>query len=105
MNARSSKVEVAPIYDCGSCLNPMIEDNQIEQLNEVEMKNLAINCYSCIKENGKKINYMTYIKNMKNDECNEAIYRVFTRINIEEINKFIDAILVCQRLEKIFTKK
>lgn len=54
VNARSSKVEFAPIYDCGSCLNPMIEDNQIEQLNEVEMKNLAINCYSCIKENGKK---------------------------------------------------
>ena len=56
VNARSSKAGFSPIYDCGSCLNPMLEDNQIERINEVELKNLAINCYSCIKENGKKIN-------------------------------------------------
>ena len=29
---------------------------------ETELKNLAMNCYSCLKENGKKIHYMTYIK-------------------------------------------
>lgn len=104
VNSRSSKVEFAPIYDCGSCLNPMLEDNQIEQLNEVEMKNLAMNCYSCIKENGKKINYMTYIKSMKNEDCNDAIYRVFTKINMEEINKFIDEIFCMSDVRKDFYK-
>ena len=44
VNARSSKAGFSPIYDCGSCLNPMLEDNQIERINEVELKNLAINC-------------------------------------------------------------
>lgn len=105
VNARSSRIEFAPIYDCGSCLNPMLEDKQIEELNETEMKNLAINCYSCIKENGKKINYMTYIKNMKNEECNKAIYRVFNRINIEQINKFIDEIYCMSGVRKDFYKE
>jgi len=52
----------SPIYDCGSCLNPMIEDAELEKISETELKNLAINSYSCLKENGKKINYMTYIR-------------------------------------------
>lgn len=105
VNARTSKVEFAPIYDCGSCLNPMLEDIEMERLNETEFKNLAINCYSCIKENGKKINYITFIKSMKNDECNEAIYRVFKKINIEEINKFIDEIPSMSDVRKQFYKK
>lgn len=105
LNNKTKEIIFAPIYDCGSCLNPMLEDKQIEELNETEMKNLAINCYSCIKENGKKINYMTYIKSMKNEECNKAIYRVFESINIEQINKFIDEISCMSDVRKDFYKK
>ena len=90
VNIRNNKARFSPIYDCGSCLNPMLEDKQLERIGEVELKNLAINCYSCIKENGKKINYMTYIKSAKNEECNNAINNVFKKIDINEINNFID---------------
>lgn len=68
------------------------------------MKKLGINCYSCIKENGKKINYMAYIKSMKNEEYNKAIYRVFKRIKIKEINKFIDEIFCMSNVRKDFKK-
>ena len=61
VNTKSNQARFSPIYDWGSCLNLMLEDKQIEYISEVELKNLAINCYSCIKENGKKINYMSYI--------------------------------------------
>ena len=105
VNARSSKAGFSPIYDCGSCLNPMLEDNQIERTNEVELKNLAINCYSCIKENGKKINYMTYIKSTKNEECNNAIRNIIKKINIDEINNFIDKIPSMTIVRKEFYKK
>ena len=74
-------MKFSPIYDCGSCLNPMIEDEELSKLNDVELKNLAINCYSCIKENGKKINYMTFMKKMSNEDCNDAIRRVFEKIS------------------------
>ena len=76
LNKTSGEISFSPIYDCGSCLNPMLEDTELEKINDIELKNIAINCYSCIKENGKKINYMTYIKQMKNEECNYAIKRI-----------------------------
>ena len=105
VNARSDGATFSPIYDCGSCLNPILEDKQIEKINETELKNLAINCYSCLKENGKKINYMTYIKSMKNEECNKAILRVFKRIDIDKINKLIDSIDCISNKRKEFYKK
>ena len=105
LNKNTGKVEFSPIYDCGSCLNQMLEDEEMEKINETELKNLAINCYSCLKENGKKINYMTYIKQMKNKECNNAIKRLFANINIIEINKFIDNIECMSNVRKEFYKR
>ena len=105
LNKDTRKAEFSPIYDCGSCLNPMLEDEEIEKISETELKNLAINCYSCLKENGKKINYMKYIKQMKNEECNNAIKRIFININIDEIRKFIDNIECMSDIRKDFYKK
>lgn len=102
---QTKEVEFAPIYDCGSCLNPMIDDNEMEKLKENEIKNLAINCYSCLKENGKKINYMTYIRNTKNEECHKAIIRVFKDINIIKINNFIDGVSCMSNIRKEFYKE
>lgn len=105
VDIKTNKIEFAPIYDCGSCLNPMIDDDEIKKLQDNDIKNLAINCYSCLKENGKKINYMTYIKECKNEECNKAILRVFKNIKIDEINKFIDEISCMSNERKEFYKK
>ena len=105
LNKTSGEISFSPIYDCGSCLNPMLEDTELEKINDVELKNIAINCYSCIKENGKKINYMTYIKQMKNEECNNAIKRIFDNIDIEEIENFIDNIECISEVRKNFYKK
>ncbi len=105
LNKNTGEVEISPIYDCGSALNPMIEDEEIKNLNETELKNLAINNYSCLKENGKKINYMTYIKQMKNEECNNSIKRIFANININEIDDFIDNVECMSKIRKEFYKK
>ena len=105
LDTKTDKIEFAPIYDCGSCLNPMIDDDEIKKLQDNDIKNLAINCYSCLKENGKKINYMTYIKECKNEECNKAILRVFKNIKIDEINKFIDEISCMSNERKKFYNK
>ena len=99
---KEKEVKFAPIYDCGSCLNPMLEDDAIKKLTEAEIKNLSINCYSCIKENGKKINYITYIKQMKNKECNNALCRIFDKIDIEKIKSFINNIDVMSDVRKDF---
>ena len=104
-NKNTGKVEFSPIYDCGLCLNPMLEDEEIKGITDTELKNLAINCYSCLKNNGKKINYITYLKQMQNEECNCAIKRLFPSINIEEIKKMIDGIECMTEVRKDFYKK
>ena len=95
----------APIYDCGSCLNSTLSDKEIKELNDVEIKNIAINTYSCIKENGKKINCMPYIKSLKNTDCNNALARVFNKINLNKINEFINNIEILSDDRKNFYKK
>ena len=105
VNARSSEARFSPIYDCGSCLNPMLEDEQLKSLNETELKNLIVNCYSCIKEDGKKINYISYIESTKNEECNKAILKIIPKINMNEIDKFIDEINCMSIERKDFYKK
>lgn len=105
LNKKTGQASFAPIYDCGSCLNPMYEDKELEKINKTEMKNLAINCYSCIKEKGKKINYMTYIQQMNNKECNQAIINIFNNIKIDEIQKFIDEVQSISNIRKNFYKE
>ena len=108
VDTQNNCANFAPIYDCGSCLNPMLEDHGLEKLNNAEIKNLAVNSYYCLKENGKKINYMQYIqdcKENKNKDCNEAIIRIFPQVNIEEINKFIMEIPCISYTRKNFYKE
>lgn len=105
LNQKTRETKFSPIYDCGSCLNPMYEDEKIIEIDKVELKNIAINCYSCLKEKGKKINYMSYIEGMKNKECNQAIIRIFDRINLEKIKNFIDEIEVIAKVRKDFYKE
>lgn len=102
VNENTNNFAFSKIYDCGSCLNPLIDDKDICLLDENEIKNLAINCYSCLKENGKKINYINYITSLKDNECNKALLRVFNNINIEEIIKFIKNIECISKVRKDF---
>lgn len=105
LNKITNISEFAPIYDCGSCLNSTLSDSEIENLSETEIKNLAINTYSCIKENGKKINAMSYIKSLKNSDCNNAIFRVFDKIDLNKIEEFINNVEGITDIRKKFYKK
>lgn len=100
----TKEIKFSPIYDCGSCLNPMLEDDYLSKINDTELKNLALNCYSCLKENGKKINYMSFISSMKNDYCNKALVSVFPMIDIDKFFTFIDEIECMTSVRKDFYK-
>ena len=98
----NNKFDFSPIFDCGSCLNPMMDDSDMIKLDENELKNLSVNCYSCLKEDNKKINYISYIKSKKNNECTSALKRVFNRIDIDKINEFIKNIDCMSDIRKSF---
>ncbi len=48
---------------------------------------------------------MTYLKQMQNEECNCAIKRLFSSINIEEIKKMIDGIECMTEVRKRFLQE
>jgi len=54
LNKETKEIKFSPIYDCGSCLNPLLEDVEIEKMSSEELKNLAVNSYSCLKKILKK---------------------------------------------------
>lgn len=102
ISTQTGNATFSPIYDCGSCLNPTLEDKDIEKFNESELKNIILNCYSCLKINGKKINYMSFINQKENIDCNNAIIRMFPKINLNEIKEFITNIECISKIRKEF---
>ena len=104
-DSQADKFYVCPIYDCGSCLNPTFSDEDMEKTSENELKNIALNTHSCLKENNKKINSLMYIKSMKNILVNEALKKTFPNINIEQIITFINNIDCISQTRKDFYTK
>ena len=58
-----------------------------------------------MKENGKRINYTNYLKEMNNNDCNRAILRCFENIKIDKIYTFIDEIECISEVRKKFYKE
>ena len=99
--------EIAPVFDCGSCLLPQADEKLMKVIleNENEM-NARIFQFptSAIKLNDRKINYYNFISSMENEDCNKAILRILPNISLVNINMFIDNILCISEVQKKFYK-
>lgn len=82
-------VKLAPVFDCGSCLSPLLSDEIIKSMLKSDYKNNAINVYSCYRENGKRIHALNYILSAKNEECNRAVQRLVPQIDMDKISQMI----------------
>ena len=108
INEAEKKIGIAPIYDCASCLYPQLTDERIEEIiNDKEEMEAKVFVFptSALKINDKKINYYEYISSLKNKDCNDALVRLFSKINLKEINKIIDNTDYISEIRKDFYKK
>ena len=108
INERLKEVEIAPIYNCASCLYPQLTDERIKKIidNEEEMNaRVFVFPNSALKIDDKKINYYDFISSLDNVDCNKALLRVFPRINLNVINEIIDNTLYISDIRKEFYKK
>lgn len=99
--------EIAPVYDCGSCLYPQLSVDGMEKvLNSDDEINQRIFVFpaSSIEENGKKISYFDFISSLKNPDCNEALKRISKKIDIDKIYELIEEIPTLLPIEKDFYK-
>lgn len=98
---------IAPVYDCGSCLYPQLDEEHMEKvLNSEDEINQRIFVFptSSIMENGKKIAYFDFISSLQNEECNAALKKIAERINMDEINKLIEDIPAITPMQRDFYK-
>lgn len=108
INESKKDILLAPIYDCASCLYPQLSDEQIKKIinNQEELEaRIFVFPNSALKINDKKINYFDYISSLENEDCNEALLRIFLKININKINEIIDNTPYISNIRKEFYKK
>lgn len=105
-NIKTEELTLAPIYDCGSCLFSTFTDEKMEDVlnNEGLLRDCIKNTSSAIKYNGSKIKYYDLITKLENDDCSEALMRMYPRIDINKINDIIDEISCITNIRKKFYK-
>lgn len=87
---KNGNIDIAPIYDCGSCLLPLYSEEKMQSLlnEKTEIKNEAYNAKSVYKLNDKRIFYRD-ISKIDNLDFRKALARIGSKINIDKINKII----------------
>ena len=108
INESLNKIEIAPIYDCASCLYPQLTDDRIAEIinNDEEMEaRVFVFPTSALKIHDKKIIYFDFISNLENEDCNKALLKIYPRIDMEKISKIIDETPVISNIRKSFYKK
>ena len=107
-NQESDNVIIAPIYDCGSCLFPQLDDEEIKKILSDKLKfNVRVYDFptSALSIDNKRINYYSFISEHKYKECDAALKRIAPKINIDKINILIDAIPCISEEHKTFLKR
>ena len=108
IDEKSKEVQIAPIYDCASCLYPQLTDSRIAEIIDLKDE-MDARIYtfpnSALKENDNKINYYDYITNLKNQDCNNALKRIVPLIDMNKINEIIEKTEYISDLRKEFYKR
>ncbi len=100
--------EIAPIFDCGSCLLPQADENVMREVltDDKEMNSRVFNFpTSAIKLGGRKINYYDFLTRTDDADCIAALKRIVPKINMDEIQNFIDSTEGISDLQKEFYKR
>lgn len=105
---KDNKYAMAPIFDNGSCLFPNMtdEDEMKAIIDDEELIDMRVYKFptSQIKLHGQKSSYFEVISSLDFDRMNEALLKIYPRINLDEINALIDEIEIISDVHKAFYK-
>lgn len=100
-----NEAEIAPVYDCGSCLLPQADE---KVMREVLTSEPALNARvyqfptSAIKLKGRKINYYDFLTGGSDSDCVRALLQMMERIDLNQIGEFIYGVEGITELQKEF---
>ena len=104
-NTVTDEVQLAPIFDCGSCLFPQADENIMRAvLDDPAEKELRIfeRPLSAIRQDGQKINYFDFISSLKYPACNAALKRIAPKLRQQELRELVDNTPFISDLQKEF---
>jgi len=105
VDEQSKTAEIAPVYDCGSCLYPQLAVKDMEAVlnseDEIDRRVYAFPA-SSIEEDGKKISYFEFISSLKNPDCTAALQRVSARIDMGKMSTIINEMPALLPVQKEF---
>lgn len=106
---KDNKYRIAPVYDNGSSMYPKLNSderikNVLDSLEEIEKRVYQFPT-SHIMLNGRKSSYFEVINSLEFEECNNALKRIYPKIDISKIDKLIDSIENITDLRKEFYKR
>ena len=104
-NPATDETELAPVYDCGSCLYPQADESIMKAVLEDSSERdtrIFDRPLSGIKKGGQNINYYRFISSLENKDCNEALKRIYPRIMLSDIEMLIEETPFISDLQKEF---
>ncbi len=107
-NQETDEIKLAPIYDCGSCLFPQLDESLIiEILKDKQKMNARIYDFptSALTVNKKRINYYDFMSSHEFKGCDEAIKRISKLLDLCKINNLIDELECITDNHKTFLKE
>lgn len=106
-NNATDEVTLAPVFDCGSSLYPQADEDLMKKIlsdkNELNHRIFDIPL-SAVTYNGKKINYFKFLSEGEFPDCNKALKRIASRIDMKKIYEIIDNTPTVTELQKEFYK-
>ena len=106
-DAENDTMELAPVYDCGSSLYPQADETIMKAVlsNKAELDYRVFEIpTSAIFLNGEKIKYFDFISSLQNKDCNDALKRIVSKVNLREIEMLIDRTPFLNDLQREFYK-
>lgn len=107
INADTGDVRIAPIFDCGSCLYPQMDETMMQSAlsdyKEIEKRLYSIPS-SAIRTNNVKLKYYHFLTTTDNTDCQNSLIRIGHSIDLSNINGIIDDTPYITNLHKQFLK-
>ncbi|MCL2747967.1 MAG: HipA domain-containing protein [Oscillospiraceae bacterium] len=104
-DAVSGETEIAPVFDCGSCLLPQADERVMrDALTNKDAMNARVFQFptSTLRQDGLKINYYDFLIKAVYTDCNAALKRIYGRMDMKRIRTFIDSVPYSSDLQKEF---
>ena len=107
INEKTGDVRIAPVFDCGSCLYPQLEENGMQNVlrsRESIEERLFVFPNSALKQDGIKINYAQFLMNTEYPGCLKAIKTIGEKVDLQMVGAIIDGAQFVSETHKSFLK-